>query len=190
MTWKHVSLIVIFILFFIGGKIAYNALFGESDTCSFEESDWKKQTYLGVSFEAPFELSTMNIPLPEEVKKLINKFDTYEFHNTPIGMAVSVCEYKEGTPANIDGSVQGAVQNMQAAKGVTDFKYEVTTVDKGYLQCRRIVGTMKLDKKDAEFISEIYLGNMKLLQIMWENLNYAENRAVRDRILKSIKIDI
>ncbi|MBI1939568.1 MAG: hypothetical protein HYS25_15775 [Ignavibacteriales bacterium] len=188
MTWKRIFSILIFIASFIGGKFAYSALFGESDTVSFEASDWKFQSYLGVQFESPFELSKTELELPVGVKPFVKKFDTYKYDTKALGLFISRAEYKEGIPSDIDGAVQGGIQNMQAGEGVSDFSYEVRPISKNYWEGRRATGTMKFKGKDAEFAFEVYKNNSKLLQIISTNLIYPENSAVIERIMKSMQI--
>lgn len=151
-------------------------------------ADWKFQSYLGVQLEAPFELSKTELELPVGVKPFVKKLDTYKYDTKALGLFISRAEYKEGIPTDIDGAVQGGIQNMQAGEGVSDFSYEVKPISKNYWEGRRVTGTMKFKGKDAEFVFEIYKNNSKLLQIISSNLVYPENREARERIMKSVRI--
>jgi hypothetical protein len=172
------------------GKLAYDEFFAESETASFEEVDWTPSTCLGVRYEAPFELTPMDLKLPEHIKVYVKEMANYHYESKPIGFYISRAEYQPGVKPNIDGAVQGAVQNMQAEKGITDYTYEVSNIKKDFIEGRLIKGTCKVHGHDAEFICQIFLKDLKLLQIVTMNLSFPENREVRDRILKSIRISL
>lgn len=190
MNAKHVIAIVFSIIGIIAGRYAYQAFFGQSDTVSFEDSDWSRVQYLGITFDAPFELTPMEVPLPANVKQYVKEMKTYKYETKALGFFISRAEYQGGITPNIDGAVDGAMRNIQATKGVTDFTYTVANNDKNSMAGRLITGTCKVDKKDAEFIAHIYLKDLKLLQIMSMNLKHPENREIRDRIIKSLTISL
>ncbi|RPI02588.1 MAG: hypothetical protein EHM64_13675 [Ignavibacteriae bacterium] len=190
MTTKHIFTVLFLIIGFIGGKFAYDALFGQSDTANYEETDWTKSYCLGVAYEAPFELSLMDLQIPQNVKRYVKEMENYQFESMPITFYISRAEYQVGITPNIDGAVNGSVQSMQVQKGITDFTHNVSTIDKNSMEGRLVKGTCKINGKDAEFIAYTYLKNMKLLQIMIMNLNLPENREVKDRIIKSMRISL
>ncbi len=188
MTTSRILSILIFVVGMIAGKFAYDELFGESDTVSFEDTDWTFSDCLGVHYEAPFAVSPMELPLPEHIKRYVKEMNTYHYESKPIGLFISRAEYQQIVKPDIDGAVQGAVNNMQAQKGITDFTYKSTHIVRDFIEGRLVEGTCKLNGDDAEFVCQLFVKDMKLLQIMTMNLSYPENRAVRDRILKSVRI--
>jgi hypothetical protein len=190
MTTKRILSIIFIIIGIICGKLAYNALFVQSDIAEYEDTDWIKSNYLGVTYEAPFELSPMDLQLPQNAKNYIKEMENYKFESNPIAFIISRVEYQAGVTTSINGAVDGAVQNMQAQKGITEFSYKVSNIDSNFIEGRLIKGTCKADKKDAEFIVYIYLKNLKLLQIMAMNLDFPENREIRNRIIKSIRFEL
>jgi hypothetical protein len=190
MTTQRILSVLIFIVSMIGGKLAYDALFGESEIASFEEADWSLSRCLGVQYEAPFELAPMDLKLPEHIKIYVKEMNNYHFESKPIGFFISRAEYQPGVKPDIDGAVKGAVQNMQAQEGITDYAYVVSNIKKDFIDGRFIKGTCKVDEQDAEFVCQIFMKDLKLLQIMTMNLSFPENREIRDRILKSIRITL
>ncbi len=190
MTTKRVLSVLLFIVGMIAGKLAYDEFFGESETVSFEDTDWLPATLLGVRYEAPFELAPMDLKLPEHIKVYVKEMTNYHYESKPIGFFLSRAEYQPGVKVDIDGAVQGAVQNMQAQKGISDFTYETSKIQKNFIDGRLVKGTCKVNGEDAEFICQLFAKDLKLLQIMTMNLSYPENRTVRDRILKSIRISL
>jgi hypothetical protein len=190
MSTKHILTIILFVVGFIGGKYAWNKLFSESEIVSFEDSDWGRKQILGVQFESPFELSETEVELPPSVKQYVKLMKTYQYDSQALSLFISRAEYNDGIATDIDGAVNGAVQNMKASKGVSDFIYTVKPITKNFLAGRLLQGTCKMKGKEAEFIGEIYLKDTKLLQILSFNLNYAENREARGRIMKSMKITL
>lgn len=187
---KKIITIIFFIVGAIAGKYAYNVLFGQSEIASFEDSDWDIKRYAVVKVELPFDLSETDLKLPEYVKKHVKMMENYKYESKSISFFISFAEYREGIDANIDGAVDGAINNMKAGKGISDFTYTVKNIEKNFIEGRLIEGTFKLKEQDVEFIGEIFLKDLKLLQILAINLNYEENREIRDRILKSIKFDL
>ena len=190
MSWKTVGSILVFIISFIAGKFAYNALFGESDTASYEIHEWLNRSYIGVTFEAPFELSVADLELPMMLKPYVKKMETYNYESNAVALFLSKIEYNPDIPVDIDGAAEGAAASMGATEDVKEFDYKVEKIEKNFLEGRRITGSFKLNDKDAEFIGEFYARNSKLLQILITNLSYPENREVRDRIFKTCKITL
>jgi len=188
MAAQRILSIVFIIIGIVIGKLAYNALFGESDIAEYEDADWNRSVSLGVTYEAPFELSPIEIKLPQYVKSYIKEMESYKFESRPIAFFISRAEYRDGVTIDLNGAVEGGIRNLQAQKGITDLSYKVSNIEKNFIEGRLVKGTCKVDEKDAEFVMQIYAKNLILLQIMEMNLDYPENREIRDRIMKSIRI--
>ena len=190
MTTQRVLSILLFAVGIFAGKLAYDEFFGESEVASFDELDWTPSDRVGVRYEAPFELAPMDLELPEHIKVYVKEMSSYHYESKPLAFFVSRAEYQPGIKLDIEGAVNGAVQNMQAQKGITEFTYEASKVTKDFIEGRLIKGTCKVNGEDAEFIAQIYIKNVKMLQIITMNLSFPENREIRDRILKSIRISL
>jgi len=190
MTTNRILSILIFVVGMVGGKLAYDELFAEPETVSFEDIDWAYFDRLGVRYEAPFELAPMELDLPEYVKTYVKEMNNLHYESKAIGFFISRAEYRPGVKPNIDGAVQGAVQNMKSQKGITEFTYKASPIRKNSIEGRLVEGTCKVNEEDAEFVCQVFAKDLKLLQIMTMNLSFPENRAVRDRILKSVNITL
>jgi hypothetical protein len=190
MSAKHILTIILFAVGFIGGKYAWDKLFSESEIVSFEDSDWGRKQILGVRFESPFDLSETEVDLPNSIKQYIKIMKTYQYDAQALSLFISRVEYNDGIVTDIDGAVNGAVQNMKASKGVSDFTYDVKPITKNFLTGRLLQGTCKIKGKEAEFVGELYKKDSKLLQILSMNLSHEENREARGRIMKSMKITL
>ncbi len=187
---KKISMVLILILSLAGGKYAYDALFGDKVQASFDESDWNEKTYLGVSFQSPFELSSTEIELPASVKQRVKLFSTYKYEQKAFAFFVSVIEINADIPIDLDNAVKGAVGNMRTGEGITDYTYNVAEITKWFLEGRMVTDKMKVKGKDCEFVAELYKKNSRMLQLIWTNLAYPENREVRDRIFKTMKASL
>lgn len=190
MTSKRILLILVSILASIGGKLAYDALFEESEIVSFESLDWRHRNYIGVEFEAPFELSEVDLELPVHIKPFVQTLATYKYDSKSLSLFISRAEYKEGISTDLNGAVQGATQNMKANDDITDFSFEVKPFSRNFLEGRLVNGTFKVKEKDAEFVAEFYKNGSKLMQILCVNLKYDENREARERIMKSLNVTL
>jgi hypothetical protein len=188
MTKNRIISIIFLIIGAIGGKYAYDMYFAEPDIVTFEDSDWGRKNILGVRFEAPFELSETEIDLPRSVKQYVKAMNTFQYTALSLSLFVNRTEYNDGIPLNLDGAVNGAIQTMKATEGVSDFNYEVKPIEKHSLTGQLLEGTCKMKGKEAEFISEVYLKDSKLIQILSFNLKHEKNREARERIMKSINI--
>ncbi|MBN1397641.1 MAG: hypothetical protein JXA06_06390 [Bacteroidetes bacterium] len=185
---------IVFIVFCVAGAIAgmiiYNVFFKQSDVAEYDKDDWSRSRCLGVAFEAPFELSVMDMELPDYVRKMIKTMENYKYDSKAIALFISRTEYQEGVKVNIDGAVQGSVTNIKASREITDLTYDVTNNYDNTFEGRIVKGKYKINKKDAEFIAHFYVNNLKMLQILITNLDIPENREVRDRILKSVRVTL
>jgi len=187
---KAVISFMIFTLSAIGGKLAYDALLNDPEVASFEESEWRNRKYLGISFESPFELSETEIEIPEFVKPFVRYMSTYQYDSKAVSFAVCKSEYIDNIPTDIDGAVKGAMMNMRADKDVSDFDYEAAHVYKHYLEGRRASGKFKMKGKDALFTAEFYKSGSKLIQVLWTDLDFTENREIGERIFQSVRIKL
>ena len=115
---------------------------------------------------------------------------SYKYESKAIGVFVSKVEYKEGVETSFDGAVQGTINGLQNAEGVSDFKHEIKDIKRIYLKGKQIKGSFKIKDRTSEFLGEMYSSGQKLLQILCVNLNYHENREIRDKIMKSVKIKL
>jgi len=190
MVKKQIIFIIFLIIVIIGGMLVYNALFKQSEIAEYDDEDWSRSRCLGVAFEAPFELSLMDLQLPDNVEKIIKKIENYKFDSKSIVFFISRAEYNNGVTVNIDGAVEGAVMNIKASKEITDLTYEVSNNYENSFEGRLVKGKYKINKKDSEFIAHFYVNNLKMLQILITNLDFPENREVRDRIMESIRITL
>jgi len=190
MNSKKIISIIVFILAAIGGKLAYDEFFKESEIVSFELSDWSIRSYLGAQFESPFELSTMEVPLPPSVKQYVKVMENYKYESNPISLVISRAEYVEGISVDLDGAVKGSNQNMSASKEISDYSYESKPINKNLLEGRLVNGTCKVKGKEAEFIAEYYKSDLKLMWVCCLYLKHDENRDIKDRIMNSLKITL
>ena len=188
MSTKTIVSIIAVILGFVIGKLAYDYFFSESDTVSFDQGDWQSRSYLDFTFEAPFELTPADVDLPPAVKKFVSKTEMAKYDTRALSFIINRTEYIDGTPTDIDGAVRGAMANMKLANGVTDFEYESSTANRDSLEGRSMKGTFKLKGHDTEFNGRIYKLKTRLWVLICVNLVKEENRAARERVMKSVKL--
>jgi len=182
--------IMIFVICAIGGKLAYDALFNDPEITSFEESKWRNREYLGIKFESPFELSETEVDLPKFIKPFVKYMNTYEYDSKALCLGVSRSENIEGLSVDIDGAVKGMMMSLDADDDVSGLDYEASPVYKHYLEGRKITGKIKMKGKNAVITAELFKSGSKLIQILWTNLDFPENREVGERIMQSIRIQL
>ena len=189
---KIIISIIIFSAAFVAGKYAYDFFFNEPEIASFETVDWRTRilTDAGVTMQAPFDLDPINIEVPAYVKQMLKSISNYKYESKAIGVFVSKAEYKEDVEISFEGAVNGALNGLKNAEGVTDFKHEITDIRKNYLNGKQIKGSFKIKDHTSEFLGEMYRDRNKLLQILCVILNFDENREIRDKIMKSIRIKL
>ena len=190
MTWKITLSILIFAIAVIGGKFAYDAFLSDSETELFQQTDWKQQNLVGISFEAPFELSESKVNLTPDLKSAILNMETYKYTSKPMALFISKAEYDRGIPVDLDGAVKGAINNIERNDGVSDFDYNVENIVKDSITGRRIEGKLNIKGEAAVIVAELFNKNSILIQIMCTSLDLTENRSVIDRIFNSIKLDL
>jgi hypothetical protein len=190
MTGKNIASVVLFIIALVGGRYAFEALFAESEVASFDESKWKQCSYAGITFDSPFELEEVDMEIPLTLRSYVKEMKNFVYESKSLTFFISKAEYKSGIPVDIDGAIDGALSNMEMTEGVSDFTFDVQTIDKNNSECRKATGKFRIDKYDSEFVALMHVKKSTLVQILSTNLSYDENRSVRDRIFESLNVKL
>lgn len=190
MTGKNIASVIIFIIALVGGRYAFKAIFAEPEIASFEESKWKQCSYEGITFDSPFELEELDVEIPFTLKAYVKEMKNFVYESKSLTLFVSKAEYKAGIPVDIDGAIDGALSNMKRTDGVSDFTFDVQTIDKINSECRKATGNFKINENDSEFVALLHVKKSTLVQILSTNLSYDENRAIRDRIFESLDVKL
>lgn len=155
---------------------------------------WTKQTYgvTGLSVETPKKVDPRGLELPDNVKALIDRMDVYQSDSSDgFVILITSTRYKPVVgQGNLQGGADGAVNNIKAAKEVTDFKYTEEHIEKdsvpGILQKGSYTfnGLVK-----TEFIDAIFVKSLLCCQVMV--IYQADDEIARKagkRVIDSIEI--
>lgn len=192
-TSKAVYLIIIIIIVSLAGTVGKEAakkLFSPSKKVNVDNSDWKIKNifYSGLTIETPFELKESILELPTEYRNMIKEMLSYQYSSNPFSMNVAYVVYPDEIIPDLDGAVQGAINNMRAAKGVESFSSSVSNIIMDGLPGRMINGKYSIQNNQAEFIGVVYTVNSKSWQILCTFISNNENRSVAQRIINSVQI--
>ncbi len=190
MARKPVLIIVAFIAGALLVVLAYRTFFNEPDIAEFDNADWSSRTYCRVRCESPFELTVKEIELPENVRRVLKSMDSYAYESDAIALFISRADYVDGTPLSIDGAVRGSMANMELGGECKNLEYRTRNADAGAMQTRIVGGSFLKNGKMADFDARYYLVGTELYQIMCINLQHDENKMIRERIMKSIRVGV
>lgn len=183
--------------FYVLGQKSVDALMSyfHSEKTSKEmlHEKWVRKTYghFGLSLETPDKLTEQEIPVPENVKRMIDQMEAFSYQSSKsFFVMVNTIKYKPVIGhVNLQGAADGSVNKMKMQTGVTDFKYKEDHVTKngmaGFIQN----GSYKKDGVGVSFINAGYLNGLILYQVL---IAYDTSDKVGDevahRVFNSIEI--
>jgi hypothetical protein len=154
---------------------------------------WIKETYgdFGLTVETPIKLIKGDLPVPENVRQVIDKMDVYEYKSVK-GFKILINSIKYNPSigvANLEGAATGSINEMKLHKGVTDFSYSEEVIFKNEIPGFIQTGSYKLDGVDVAFINT---GFSKGLIFWWVQVAYLMDdevgRTAAKRVIESIEI--
>jgi hypothetical protein len=190
MTWKNISLGILFIAFIVGGRILFKDLMKGPTVASFQESDWKTRDYEGITMDSPFELVKEEEDFLIAMYPLAGEAFTYYYETRPITFMLNKTTLNPSFPADIDETAEILALTIEQVEGVTDFTYSVIPIRKHNSDGRRLIGSFNMEGDDSEIVADFFIINSRMIQIIAINLMNEENQLIRDRIMNSLKIVI
>ena len=174
--WKFwAAFIVSFAIFSVIGQLAGEKLMEifRSEPSKVEETilkqEWVRDTYgdYGLSVETPEKLTKDAIKFPDNIKEFIENSSSYSSKVRGFEARVISVRYKpvigEG---DLQGGADGAINEMKAQKGVTDFHYEERNVFVSNVHGIEQKGNFKMKNFGAEFINNIFVKGLNAWQIL------------------------
>jgi hypothetical protein len=187
-----------FAIFYAVGQFGGEAIvrFFNSEKTEREVLDqkWIKETYgnFGLSVETPVILTKADIPIPDEVKQVIDQMDSYTYASSK-GFKVYINSVKYNPiigEANLQGAANGSVNEMKMQKGVTDFDYSEDYIFNNSIPGFIQKGTFKHKGIGVEFVNTGFLKGLVFYQV---NIIYQDDdevgRTAAKRVIDSIKIN-
>jgi hypothetical protein len=157
-------------------------------------TDWTRETYgdFGLSFEAPVKLINIELPLPDNVRRFIDRMNTYSYETgSNFTIFVNSIKYLPdiGT-LNLEGAAIGSVNEMKLQAGVTDFNYSQDPYSVSDLPGFMQHGTFKKDGIVVEFLNTGFLNGLVVYQVMvaWKAEDN-DSKAAAHKVVTSIEIN-
>lgn len=154
---------------FGGGEIVS---FFKSEKTSKEvlEQKWIKKTYgnYGLTVETPSKMTKGNLPMPDNVKKVIDQMDVYNYKSEK-GFKVLINSIKYNPSigqTNLQGAANGSIQEMKMQKGVTEFNYTEDYISKNNIPGFIQKGKYNLNDIEIKFINTGFAKGLIIWQVM------------------------
>ncbi len=144
-----------------------------------------------MTVETPAKLTKGDLPLPDNVKKVIDQMYVYDYMSEKgFKIMINSIKYKPVIKrANLQGAANGSVNKMKSQKGVTNFNYTQDTISRngisGFLQ----KGTYQQNGVEAEFMNAGFAKGIIIWQVI---VVYQKDddvgRIAAKRVINSIEI--
>lgn len=187
-------LVILMVALVINGmKDSYDALYGDDDIPVLEQQ-WYTGTYAGgVSLATPKAMKSVgNVmnKLPEEVRPLIKEMQTFSYKGNGLEFMYLYTEYTpEVGQVDLEGAVNGGLNQLKSQPGVFDLKNDIAYVEEGDLSGVVMQGTYVQRGTEYEFKITLYTTGLKLYQFISSNKKGDDTaRGVVRRIYDSLKI--
>jgi hypothetical protein len=197
--WKYLAAFAIaFAIFYAIGELAGEAIvdFFRSSGTSKEilNKEWTRETYgeYGLTVETPEKLTRSELPIPDRVKQVLDKMDTYSYSRTEgFAIMINCVRYKPEIGAvNLQGAANGSIAEMKTQSGVTNFTYTEDPFTKNDLPGFIQKGSYNKDGTGVEFINTGFANGLVLFQVMVAYQPEDKNgKLAAERVIESIEID-
>ena len=167
-------LVMLMILLLIKGmKDSYDELYGDGDTPVLEQQ-WYAGTYAGgASLATPKAMKSVgNVmnKLPEEVRPLVKEMQTFSYKGNGLEFMYLYTEYTpEVGQVDLEGAVNGGLNQLKNQPGVFDLKNDIAYVEEGGLSGVVMQGTYVQRGTEYEFKITLYTTGLKLYQFISSN---------------------
>ncbi len=187
---------ILFAIFYaigeFGGESIVNFFKSEKTSKLVLKQKWTKNRYgFGLTVETPVKLTKDDLPLPDNVKKVIDQMYVYDYMSEKgFKIMINSIKYKPVIKrANLQGAANGSVNKMKSQKGVTNFNYTQDTISNngipGFLQ----KGTYQQNGIEAEFMNAGFAKGILVWQVI---VVYQKDddvgRIAAKRVINSIEI--
>jgi len=102
------------------------------ETSEIKEENWKLTSYgsLGLKLEVPFELTSIEVDLPDEIKSLIEVSNNYSYSSIS-GFTIVVNSFlysDEVTEFSLEGAANGSINDIKMQAGVSNLDYQLDNI--------------------------------------------------------------
>ncbi len=171
-----------------------SSLGGDKMPTTILAQKWSQETYgtYGLSIETPVKLNRANLPLPANIRDVIEHMDVFRYETLKgFQIMVNSLRYKPLVDSvSLQGAANGSVNEARLQPGVTDFNYTEEPHHTGDIHGFLQKGTYKLDGHVYEFQNAGFVKGLNLWQV-WVAYSADDEtgRKLADRIIASIKIN-
>lgn len=158
------------------------------------EGKWYKANYgyPAIYAETPVVLKPTQIELPPQVKEFYTSMSIFEYGSLISGFSIYLgsSEYNLEKQFNMDGAIEGAINNMKIQKGVSNLQYQTEDSSIDGLDAKKINGTLKYGNQNMIFTAYFIENANSFRQILITRKptdTYAAQ--MEKRILSSIKLE-
>lgn len=156
------------------------------------DQEWVKESYgqFGLSVETPVKMTRENLPLPSNVKQVIDQMDTYKYDKKGFKILINSIKYNASVgQTNLLGAANGSVNEMRNQEGVSHFDYSQEQISKKQLPGFKQQGTYQHNGVDVEFINVGYSKDLNLWQVLAVyQKSDSIGRTAAQRVINSIEI--
>lgn len=198
--FSAVGILAIALLFVVGhyavkaANTYLHSLMNGGLPASILTQHWSRETYgnYGLSIETPVKLNRGNLPLPANIRDVIEYMDVFDYQSVKgFKIMLSCIRYKPVVDSiSLQGAANGSVNEARLQPGVTDFNYTEQPYHTGDVPGFLQKGTFRMNEQGIEFQNAGFVKGLNLWQV-W--IGYPSDdevgKKMADRIISSIKID-
>ena len=177
-------------------KLAFNAPAASNASINIESLDWQRRELraTGISIESPVVLRASSPQIPQQVAQYVRDLEHYTGTMGDLNIAVSMVQYDDSVKANLDGAVNGAMDEIKKVvqeDGATGLRYDMQRTyvfgREGALitaECAPQSMTAKMQIRTLVFVSGAKAWMVQTIYADNEN-----NANMSQRIISSIKTE-
>lgn len=158
------------------------------------DQEWTRQSYgeFGLSLETPAIMTERDLPIPDQVRQVIDVMDVYEYASKKgFKVIITSIQYNQSIGSmSLQGAADGSVAEMQKQPGVSNFDYSQKQVFKGDIPGYEQSGSYKIEGITVEFINTGFTTGLIYWQVMvaYQAIDDV-GRIAAERVIESIEIN-
>ncbi len=196
--WYGIGVAILFAAFFalsqFGGEYI-QALFNyEKTSQEVLDQQWTRQSYgeFGLSMETPVKMTERDLPIPDQVRQMIDVMDVYEYASEEgFKVIITSIQYDQSIGSmSLQGAANGSIAEMQKQPGVSNFDFSEKQVFKGDIPGYEQTGSYKIEGITVEFINTGFTTGLIYWQVMvaYQSIDDV-GKVAANRVIESIEID-
>lgn len=156
--------------------------------CGDRGGEWKESTVAGIRLSAPATFREEPLELPAAVRDRVEKAEVHHANAGAVEVRVSRAVYVPGVEASLDGAVQGSVDEVSRAPGISGFRHTTAPARVSGKPATRVSANFAMRGQAARLEGLTVADGRTLYQVQALFPASDRNEQIATRVLQSVAL--